>query len=168
MQTTTDWKQADVIWVSDYRLYEQHKDELEQMAHSGKRVILYQVPVGEHKIGGTNVKVQNTSMGSYYFTSPQTGHRFSKNAKPFDFRMWFDEKEEYIMPFLDKIVMADDWNAILSTGNTNWVEDHGKAAAVAELKFGKGEIIICELDIENKLKTNPVAHNFINQILRQK
>lgn len=167
-QITEDWKQADVVWISDFRLYEQHKNELEQMAHSGKRVVLYKVPVGEHNIGGTHVKVLNTSMGSYYFASPQTGHRFTKNAKPFDFRMWYDEKEEYIMPFLDKIVMADNWNAILSTGNTNWVEDHGKAAAVTELKLGKGEIIICELEVENKLTANPVAHYFINQILHQK
>ncbi len=167
-QITEDWRQADVVWVSDYRLYEQHKKELEQMAHSGKRVVLYQVPVGEYNIGGTPVKVQNTSMGSYYFASPQTGHRFTKNAKPFDFKMWYDEKEEYIMPFLDKIIIADDWNAILATGNTNWVEDHGKAAAVTELKFGKGEIIICELEIENKLDTNPVARYFVSQLLGQK
>jgi hypothetical protein len=166
-QITEDWKQADVVWVSDYSLYEQHKNELEQMAHSGKRIVLYQVPVGEHDIAGTNVKVQNTSMGSYYFTSPQTGHRFTKNAKPFDFRMWYDEKEEYIMPFLDKIVMAGGWNAILSTGNTNWVEDHGAAMAAGELEIGKGELIICQVSLVNRLLSNPVAGQFLRDLLSE-
>ncbi|WP_026811235.1 hypothetical protein [Arenibacter latericius] len=160
-----NWKDADVIWVPSYTDYETHKEVLEKLATSGKKVILYNVPVGDHNIGGTSVKVQNTSMGSYYFTSPQTGHRFTENAKPFDFKMWYDEEVDYITPFLDKIVLSDNWSPILSTGNTNWVEDHGAAMAAGELKIGEGSIIICQLDVNNRLKSNPVAHDFVEQLI---
>ncbi|WP_150451269.1 sugar-binding domain-containing protein [Arenibacter lacus] len=160
-----NWEDADVIWVSSFADYDIYKEELENLAKSGKKVILYNVPVGDHYIGGTSVKVQNTSMGSYYFTSPQTGHRFTENAKPFDFKMWYDEEVDYITPFLDKIVLSDHWSPILSTGNTNWVEDQGAAMAAGELKIGAGSIIICQLDIINRLKTNPVAHNFVWQLI---
>lgn len=160
-----NWEEANVIWVSGFADYEAHKEELENLAKSGKKVILYNVPVGDHFIGGTSVKVQNTSMGSYYFASPQTGHRYTENAKPFDFKMWYDEEVDYITPFLDKIVLSDNWSPILSTGNTNWVEDHGAAMAAGELNIGAGSIVICQLDVVNRLRTNPVAHNFVNQII---
>lgn len=168
IENNINFSTSDIILINDFQMYNSKKEEFEQLAKSGKRIILFDVPVGKHQIGGTEVTIQNTSMGSYYFTSPQTGHRFTKDAKPFDFRMWYDEKEGYIMPFLDKIVMAEGWNSILSTGNTNWVEDHGQAAAVAELPLGKGNVIICQLDLENKLRANPVARNFIHQLLYQK
>jgi hypothetical protein len=167
VKAVEDWKEADVVWVSDYQLYEQHQEELDAMARNGKRVVLYNVPVGDHQIGGTEVKIQNTSMGSYYFASPQTGHRFTADVKPFDFKMWYDEKAGYIKPFLNKIVVADDWESILSTGNTNWVEDHGKASAIGELKLGTGNIIICQLDFENKILSNPTASLLIKNILLQ-
>jgi len=47
------------------------------------------------------------------------------------------------------------------------VEDHGKASAIAELKLGAGTIIMCELDFENKILTNPTASILINNILFQ-
>ncbi len=161
----SNWKEADIIWVENYADYETHKETLEALANAGKRIILYNVPVGEHNIGNTDVKIQNTSMGSYYFTSPQTGHRFTKENKPFDFKMWFDEAADYITPFLDKIILAENWAPILSTGNTNWTDDHGAAMAAGELKVGKGSIIICELDVDNRLKSNPVAHDFVSKLI---
>lgn len=164
-EPVADWKNADVIWVAEFKDYTQNKSELEKLAAAGKRVVLYQVPVGAHQIANTEVTVQNTSMGSYFFANPQTGHRFVKEAKPFDFRLWYDEKAGYITPFLDKIVLAKDWSPIIATGNTNWVEDHGSAMAAGELKQGKGQIIICQLNLENRIQTNPVANNFLHQLL---
>ena len=165
MPITTNWEKADVVWVADFEEYLKHKVRLEQMARDGKRIILYQIPTGEHNIGDTNVKVQNTSMGSYFFASPQTGHRFTKNAKPFDFKMWYDESKDYITPFLDKILLTNEWKPILSSGNSNWVEDSGKATAISELPLGKGNLIICQIDLNNRLKTNPVASNFMQSLL---
>ncbi|MGQ7868846.1 glycoside hydrolase family 2 protein [Sunxiuqinia sp. sy24] len=168
IENNKDFYSSDIILINDFQLFNNNKEEFEQLAKSGKRIILFDVPVGKHQIGDTEITVQNTSMGSYYFASPQTGHRFTKDARPFDFRMWFDEKEEYIMPFLNKIVIAEGWSPILSSGNTNWVKDDGKAAAVAELPLGKGEIIICELEFVNKLKTNPTAQIFLTKLLQHK
>lgn len=165
LKVINNWKKADVIWVTDYQHYEQHKTELEALASAGKRVVLYQVPVGTHQIGGTSVVIQNTSMGSYYFASPQTGHRFAAQLKPFDCKMWYDAKADYIQPFLDKIIIADKWAPVISTGNTNWVQDQGDAAAIAELKLGSGNLIICELDFINKLEVNPVADLLLYDLL---
>lgn len=163
-----DWTNADVVWVSDFIQYTQHKKELESMAAAGKRIILYNIPVGEYEIGNTKVTVQKTAMGSYYFVSPETGSKMTRNMEPFDFNLWFDEKAGYITPFLDKIVIAKDWNTILETGNTNWVSDEGGAMAAGELKLGKGELIICQLDLNNRMMTNPTANIFIHRLLLDK
>ncbi|GAA3554405.1 hypothetical protein GCM10022395_02390 [Snuella lapsa] len=167
MQITNNWDEADVIWIADYNEYFKNKDHLETAAKQGKRIIIYNLPVGKHDIGDTNVEVINTSMGSYFFASPQTGHRFTKETKPFDFRMWYDESKDYISPFLDKIILAEKWSPILSTGNTNWVKDSGIASAAAELTLGNGNLIICQLDINNRLKTNPVANEFVQALLHK-
>ncbi|MHA7108679.1 glycoside hydrolase family 2 protein [Sunxiuqinia elliptica] len=165
LQYEKNYYNSDIILIEDFESYQTQKTQLDKLANEGKRIILFDVPTGQHTIGNTNVTIQSTSMGSYYFTSPQTGHRFTKGINPFDFKMWYDEELEYIAPFLDKIVLADDWNTILASGNTNWVEDHGKASAVAELKTGKGEIIICQLDLKNKLRSNPIAYLFVQRLL---
>ncbi|WP_372934250.1 hypothetical protein, partial [Mariniphaga sediminis] len=167
LNVVSDWKKADIIWISDFDQYDQNEGDINEMIKNGKRVILYNVPVGEYQVGNTDITVQNTSMGSYYFASPQTGHRYTKDASPFDFRMWYDEEDKYITPFLDKIVISDDWNPILATGNTNWVKDSGKAFAAAELNLGKGKLYICQIDLYNRLKTNPVAYFFVKNLIEK-
>ncbi|MCK0158263.1 hypothetical protein MWU65_13795 [Cellulophaga sp. F20128] len=162
---TSNWENANVIWIDQFSDYEKNKEKFDQLAKSGTRIILYNVPIGSHTIGGTNVKILNTSMGSYYFTSPLTGHRFTQNAKPFDFKMWYDEETGYITPFLDKIILAENWSPILATGNTNWTEDHGEAMAAGELKIGDGAIFICQLDLINRIKSNPTAQDFVLKLL---
>lgn len=166
LRTAAQWQDADIIWVADFSQYEQHKEMLDRLVTAGRRLVLYQVPVGDHQIGNTKVVVQKTAMGSYYFASPATGHRFTKAAKPFDFKMWFDEEKGFITPFLDKIVLAgSEWKPVLASGNTNWVEDSGSAMAAGELSLGEGAIFINQMDVKDRLKTNPVAQNFVENLL---
>lgn len=161
-----DYSRANVIWINDFDQYVANKEKFDDLAAAGKKVILYQVPVGKHSIGQSEVTVQPTSMGSYFFASPTTGHRFMKDVKPFDFKMWYDEKVGFITPFLDKIVLTGDaWKPILATGNTNWVEDIGSAMAAGELQVGKGSIIIQQIDVNNRINSNPIAKKFIWDIL---
>jgi hypothetical protein len=162
---TEKMQDADVILIGGLDQYEDNAGEIDRLAQEGKKIVLFNVPAGEHTIGGTNVTIQNTAMGSYFFVSPQTGHIYTKNYKPFDFKMWYGEDKDYVTPFLDKIITGDKWRPVLASGNTNWVKDSGDAGAVSELKTGSGKIIICELDLNNRILTNPTANNFAVRLL---
>ena len=164
-EKTAELQDADVILVGNFDRYENNVTELDRLAEQGKKIVLFNVPAGEYEIGKTKVVIQKTAMGSYFFVSPQTGHPYTKNYKPFDFKMWYDEQKDYITPFLDKIILGDSWVPILASGNTNWVADSGDAGAVSELKTGKGKIIICELDLKDRILTNPVANDFVLKLL---
>ncbi|WP_341220177.1 glycoside hydrolase family 2 protein [Polaribacter atrinae] len=162
---TSQWQKADVIWINDFKQYQKHKVALDKLVELGKKVILYNIPVGNHQIASTKVTVQNTTMGSYNFVSPKTGHIMTKNVQPFDFKMWYDEDAEYITPFLDKIVLSNNLKPILGSGNTNWLEDQGTAMAAGSINVGKGQIIISQIDLLNRIKTNPTARNFVINLL---
>ncbi len=158
---------ADVVLIGSFEQYKKNCAELDLLAKGGTKIVLFGVPTGEHRIGETKVVIQNTAMGSYFFVSPQTGHSDTKDYKPFDFKMWYDEEKDYIAPFLDKIIVGDNWKPILASGNTNWVADSGDAGAVSELETGKGKIIICELDLNNRILTNPTANDFVLKLLNK-
>jgi len=162
---TEKMQDADVILIGGLDQYEDNAGEIDRLAQEGKKIVLFNVPAGEHTIGGTNVTIQNTAMGSYFFVSPQTGHIYTKNYKPFDFKMWYGENKDYITPFLDKIITGDKWRPVLASGNTNWVKDSGDAGAVSEFLTGSGRIIICELDLNNRILTNPTANDFAVKLL---
>ena len=167
IEKVNDYQSADVILIGDYDQYKNNREEFDKLAEEGKKVILFDVPAGDHKIGGTDVVIQNTAMGSYFFVSPQTDHPYTKGYEPFDFKMWYGEDKDYVTPFLDKIILGDEWTPILVSGNTNWVKDSGNAGAVSELSTGNGKIIICELDLNNRILTNPVANDFAMKLLQK-
>jgi hypothetical protein len=111
------------------------------------------------------VAVEKTSMGDYYFVSPETGHPLVKSFKPFDFRFWCDAKKGLIEPILPCTFSAHDWDPILSSGATDWVSDKGAVMAAGELKYGKGVFRICEVELVDRLAFNPTALTFFNNLL---
>ena len=105
-------------------------------------------------------------MGDYYFVSPETGHELVKWARPLDFKFWYNEKEGLITPFIGKVFKADGWSPILTSGLTTWESrDNGTYLAVAEKRSGKGKYIICQLRLNDRVNTNPVARKFAYKLI---
>jgi len=160
-----NYNNANTIVIDNYNWYKDHKKEIDDLVKSGKTVVFLELKEGKYSIGQSEIGVENTAMGSYYFASPKTGHEIVKDNKPMDFKFWYHEEKELVAPFLNTVFVANDWTPIISSGSTNWVGDKGMALAVAELSYGKGMFRVCQIQLNNRLQTNPTARIFAQRIL---
>lgn len=109
--------------------------------------MLLELPAGDYRIGAGDVKVERTTMGEYYFASPEVPHPLMKAFKPMDFKMWYDPAAGYVQPLLGHTVSAPGWTPLLLSGNSSWVEDRGPVMAACELRHGKGLFRISEVKL---------------------
>jgi hypothetical protein len=158
-------EQASVILIDDYNWYKQNRVKVEQQVESGKRAIFLELDAGDYTIADSEVKVENTIMGEYYFVSPTTGHEMLAWAKPMDFKFWHNSEEKCVHPFINKVFKAESWTPILKSGRTSWAGDQGPYLAVAEKKVAEGSYIICQLQFKNRLKANPVVNRFFKTMI---
>jgi len=158
-------KSADVILFDNYESYSTIQNEVDSEVKNGKIALFIELPANQYSIGNSNINVEKTAMGNYYFVSPTTGHPMMKNYKPFDFRFWVNEKSNCISPILAYTMTGKGWNPILSSGSSNWVSDKGPVMACAELKYGEGVFRICEVQLLDKLKYNPTAALFFRDLI---
>ncbi len=159
---------ADVILIDKFSDYLAVESQVNELVSKGKRVVFIELPANQYKIANTVLNIENTTMGSYYFVSPKTGHPIVRNFRSFDFNLWYNEKADYIEPILGQTIAAADWTPILSSGASNWVSDKGTVMAVGELKYGKGVFRVSQLQFVDRLKTNPTAHDFLLNLLMNK
>lgn len=82
--------------------------------------------------------------------------------------MWYNSKRDIITPILAYTIAAPEWKAILSSGASNWITDKGVVMAAGELKYGKEVFRICELQLLDRMETNPAAHLFADKLLKNK
>jgi hypothetical protein len=156
---------ADVILIGDFTKYAEDMKRINELVYNGKTALFIEPGARQYDIAGTRVSVEKTSMGDYYFVSPETGHPLVKNFKPFDFRLWYDGKEGLIKPILANTFSAPGWNPILSSGATDWLADKGTVMAAGELKYGKGVFRLCEVQLVDRIDFNPTALIFLNNLI---
>ncbi|MBA7549008.1 hypothetical protein ES705_41476 [subsurface metagenome] len=136
------------------------------MVENGKTLVFFELPQGNFEIGNSKVDIENTIMGQYYFVSPKSGHPLVKDAQPFDFHFWYNDSKGLVTPFLKSMIKAGpEWSPILKTGKTTWKYLAGTYSAVAEKKAGKGSYVICQLQLNNRINSNPVAKRFTVKML---
>lgn len=156
---------ASVIVIDDFNWYKENKEKVEQQVKSGKRAIFLELDAGDYTIADSEVKVENTIMGEYYFVSPSSGHEMLTWAKPMDFKFWYNSETECVRPLISKVFKAEGWLPILNSGRTSWAGDQGPYLAAAEKKIGKGSYVICQLDLKNRIGSNPVAKMFTLEMI---
>jgi hypothetical protein len=156
-----------LIVISDIKYYQENQAIIDKQVIEGKTVVFSKLPVGDYVIGGDSVSVVSTIMGEYYFASPNLSHPMMEGFEPLDFKFWYDEGEGCVMPFLGSMVfVGDKWSPIITTGQSTW-QVLGKAAnAVTEMKKGKGKYRICQIQLDGKINTNPVARQFANRLFQ--
>jgi hypothetical protein len=163
---TDDVKQSNVIMIDDYSWYAEHTEMVDRLVQAGKTALFLELPEGRYAICNSDVHSFNTVMGDYYFVSPKTEHALVQWAEPMDFKFWFNEQAEVVTPFIGNVLKADGWTPILTTGQTSWgSRDEGPYLAAAEKKSGKGNYIICQLQMNHRLNSNPTAQQFIYKLL---
>lgn len=135
------------------------------LAKEGKTVILEGLDAGEYNIAGETVQIKPCGMLPVHFLSRATGHQYVKAFKPDDFRMWFDERAGMITPLLATTFTCEKMTPVLTSGNLDNEGKWNTAMAVGEIKYGKGKVILCQLDLTKRLD-NPVARTFYSELNR--
>lgn len=148
--------------------FAEKKEELIEIAKKGKTVLVQDLRPGVYDIDGKEVKVKTCGMRALHFVSRKTGHPLVQGFTPYDFRLWYGEKEDMMTPILRYTFLAKDMKPILTSGNSlrgsAWGQKLYPALACAELPIGEGKIIINEVDLDSHLK-NPVAVRFRNRLV---
>ncbi|MFQ8805195.1 MAG: hypothetical protein ACLR8Y_08990 [Alistipes indistinctus] len=81
---------AQVMLCDDIAAYNKDKEAIDAWVAAGGKLVLLELPAGDYRIGADDVKVERTTMGEYYFASPEVPHPLMKAFKPMDFKMWYD------------------------------------------------------------------------------
>ncbi len=161
---TTDPDQADAFLIDSLPLYLQARERIDRCVTAGKTAVLLGLPAGEHQVAGGPVQVSATVMGQYYFASPATGHALVKDFAPTDFRLWYHGGKAMIQPLLPAMVDAPGWEQLLRTGTTSWTPNSSWSSAACEKKVGTGVFRICQVQLADRVRYNPVAHAFLERL----
>ena len=156
---------ADVILVDNFSHYKEMQKEVDAWVSRGKLLLFLNLTAGNYTVANTQLKVEKTNMGDYYFVSPATGHQAVHAAEPFDFRFWYHGEKRLIAPILSHTVQAPRWSPILLSGLSNWGMDKGHVQAAGELRYGEGAIRFSQVQLVDRLEHNPTALRFLYHLL---
>lgn len=159
---------AEVILIADASGYLAVRQTVTEAVRRGAIAVFLTPPVGEYPVGPGLIRVQKAGMGPRHFVDCSTGHPLVEGFSPQDFKFWFDESRGYVSPLLHTVLEADEtWTPILQTGDGGWSRKWGAVPAAAELNDGLGIWRVCQVDLVNRVETNPVARIFAHRLLGQ-
>ena len=144
-----------------------NKEALLDEAENGKTLVIEGLRPGKYDVGGTEVTVKACGMRALHFVSRKTGHSLVEGFTPYDFRLWYNEEADCITPLIRATFRAEGMNPILISGNSlsgsAWGKKLYPALACAEKSYGKGKIVINQVDLSSHL-ANPVCRKFRNRL----
>jgi hypothetical protein len=148
---------AQVILIDDLALYAAHEAEITAAVRRGARCIFLGVQEGTHRLVGDEIEFFRCTSHPVHFVSRDTGHPLVEGLEPNSVKFWFDEDLGYVSPLLHTTFRAESWETVYFSGSGGWATSWGPVHAVASKQDGEGCWIICQLDLHNRIKTNPVA-----------
>lgn len=156
---------AGFILVDDLPLYAAREAEIAAAVRNGARCLFLGLPEGAHRLAGEEIEFSRCGMNSVHFANRDTGHWLVDGLEPNSVKFWFDEDLGYVSPFLHVTFKAQGWETALLGGNGNWSSPWEPVSAAASKQDGEGCWIICQLDLHNRIKTNPVAALLASRIV---
>ncbi len=164
-ETDGPFEQNDVI-VVDSGSFKDRQDDILNAVRNGAAAVVFKLPVGEHDLGFGKITVYPAPMNPLHFVSRKTGHPLVEGFQPDDFKLWHDDETGYITPFFALPFDGKEWLPILkSAKRADHVFVFEPALAAAEKELGQGRIIISQIDLTNRVKTNPVAKIYALRLL---
>lgn len=154
-----------LLVVDNFSQFERYSPGILAAVEKGVNLVFFNIPPGTYRVLDQRITVIPCGMNPVHFVSRATGHHLVKDFQPDDFKFWYDESVGYVTPLLKTTFTANGWTPILLTGNGGWGKPWEPALAAAEIPFGKGFIRICQVELANRIKTNPVARIFARRLL---
>ena len=160
-----DLADADVILITDITAYEHSRAVIDRAVRDGATALLLNLPPATYQLGGATIAVCPAGMGPRHFVSCDSGHPMVEGFGREDFKFWFDEEKGCASPILNTVLEAEGWTLILLSGDGGWSRPWGPVPAAAERAEGKGLWRVCQVELLNRLKTNPAAKLFASRML---
>jgi len=164
---------ATSVLVCDYEQYQAQESAILDAVAQGARLMFMRLPIGSYSVAGQSICVKKLDSEPSHFVSRSKEHPLSKDFKPDDVRYWYDESLGYISPILRETLEVDDFEWILTSAAQNtssWQSDVGRwhvVPAVARKKIGKGYIIACQIDLQHRITTNPIAKLLLTRLFTE-
>jgi hypothetical protein len=159
---------ATVFLIDEYQAFLHQQDWIMKHVEQGAKPIFLELPSEEtYDIASSRIDVKCSSMSPLHFVSRDTGHTMVEGFRTEDFRLWYDPAADSIAPFLFNTFVAEDFTAVLTSGNTNAQGEWGPALAVGERQYGRGSIVVCQINLAGRTATNPVAKMFACRLLQR-
>lgn len=159
---------AETILIIDPAAMEDRRSQVEAAVRAGATALVLSLPPGEYTFGDKPVLVRKAGMGPRHFVSCRTGHPFVAAFAKNDFKFWFDEKKGHVSPILETTLQADDWDTVLASGDGGWERPWGLVPVVIDRVDGEGRWCVCQVDLIGRVRTNPVAKYFAQNLLTSK
>lgn len=159
---------ADRILVDDPAAFAEAEAAVAEAVCAGARCIFLGLAPGRYGIAGDTVDVEACSLNSRHCADRNTGHPAVEGLAPEDLKFLYDEDEGCASPFLHAVFDAPGWQRILKSGNQGDGEDAGAwrpVLAAAEKTEGEGRWIICQIDLHNRVRTNPAVARIARGLL---
>lgn len=167
MTSSTSVKEAAVLFVGDYAVYERHRTAVNAFVKAGGTVVFSELPQGRYQIDSTQIEVTKTIMGEYYFANPEPAIMRRSGLHDKDLFMWYDRKVGYVQPLLRNVFRAPGWESLVSTGLCNFAgADPSGYLAVAERRSGKGRFVFSEVTLAGRMQENPAAQHLLYSLIR--
>jgi hypothetical protein len=157
--------QGDMILVTRAGFLSDQFARIEEAVRKGATAVVLELPEGDHRIGGEAVSIRKAGMGPRHFVSRATRHRLVEGLRPDDFKFWFDEEQRCAAPILTTVIERAPGAPVLLTGDGGWQRDWVSVPAAVEFESGAGRWAICQVSLENRLRTNPAASLFAMRLL---
>jgi hypothetical protein len=158
--------EGSLMLIDDMSKYARDEAHILRAVRGGGCALFVELPAGTHRVGGFPVHVRPTGMGDFFFASRATGHPLVEGFLPHDLFLWYDPKEDCIMPLLSTTMDAPGWKTIVSTGHVSWTSASVPAQACVEKRLGKGVLRICQLMLAGRL-INPAAEGLARRLTTQ-
>jgi hypothetical protein len=158
-------EEAEVILIADSIDYFSSPQKVDAAVRRGAMAVLLSLPIGSHSIGSHSLKVRMAGMGPRHFVSCDSGHPLVAGFQCEDFKFWFDENLGYASPILSTVLEADGWPPILESGDGGWGRPWGPVPVSVEKSDGEGCWRICQVELHNRLRSNPAATIFTQRLL---
>ncbi len=157
---------CDLLLIDSPSAYLAHEPKILAAVESGATAVLLQWTAITHKIAGNTIQIEQAGMGLRHFVSRDTDHPLVEGLERNDFKFLYDDLQDMVTPFLHTVICpAEGWVPILSTGSGDCFGNWVPYWAAAEKRIGEGRLILCQIELSNRL-TNPAVAILVNNILK--
>jgi len=162
----TPLKNAKVILIDDLATFAKQSAAVTAAVEAGATAVFLNLPIGEHTLAGSSIKIEEAKMGPRHFVSRRTGHTLVEGFAPDDFRFWHEPAADRVTPLTSTLFFAEGWGPVLLSSQEQSGQDWKDALVSAEKPAGQGRWIINQLALAGRTATNPVARDFAARLLR--